>query len=82
MGTVTEDKVRVVLVDDEPDVVRLERDLLEIDGRFEVVGEAADGIEAVFVNGTRIVDGDTFTGATPGTLLASGRDTETVSVPG
>src|SRR5207253_7404285 len=40
----------------------------------------ADGIEAVFVNGVRIVDGGSFTGATPGTLLHAGRDTETVGV--
>ena len=37
----------VVIVDDEPSVVRVERDLLEGDGRFEVVGEAADGMAAV-----------------------------------
>ena len=33
--------------------------------------------QQLFVNGTRIVDGGQFTGATPGTLLASARDTET-----
>ncbi|ADP79983.1 N-acyl-D-amino-acid deacylase family protein [Pseudofrankia inefficax] len=37
------------------------------------------GVEAVFVNGTRIVTGGRATGATPGTLLRSGRDTRTVS---
>jgi N-acyl-D-aspartate/D-glutamate deacylase len=40
----------------------------------------ADGIEHVFVNGVEIVRGREFTGAMPGTVLRSGRDTETVSV--
>jgi CheY-like chemotaxis protein len=40
-------KSRVVLVDDEPDIVYLARTLFEHDGRFEVVGEARDGKEAV-----------------------------------
>lgn len=39
--------VSVVLVDDEPAIVSLERTLLEDDGRFEVVGEGADGASAV-----------------------------------
>jgi len=42
----------------------------------------ADGIDHVIVNGTEIVDHGEFTEARPGTLLRSGRDTETVSVPG
>ena len=40
----------------------------------------AEGIEAVFVNGTRLVDNGAFPGATPGTLLVSGRDSDTVPV--
>jgi CheY-like chemotaxis protein len=40
-------KARVVLVDDEPDIVFLARTLFESDGRFDVVGEALDGAEAV-----------------------------------
>jgi N-acyl-D-aspartate/D-glutamate deacylase len=42
----------------------------------------ADGIDHVIVNGTEIVDHGEFTEARPGTLLRSGRDSETVSVPG
>jgi DNA-binding NarL/FixJ family response regulator len=40
-------RARVVLVDDEPDIVYLARTLFERDGRFNVVGEACDGEEAV-----------------------------------
>jgi chemotaxis response regulator CheB len=39
--------MRVVIVDDEPEIVLLERTLLDRDGRFEVVGEGADGTSAV-----------------------------------
>ncbi len=42
----------------------------------------ADGIEHVLVNGTAIASGGEFTGATPGAVLRSGTDTETVTVPG
>jgi N-acyl-D-aspartate/D-glutamate deacylase len=42
----------------------------------------AIGVEHVVVNGTEIVRGGKHTGALPGTILRSGRDTKSVEVPG
>jgi len=42
----------------------------------------AEGIEHVLVNGVEIVRGQKHTGAFPGTIFHSGRDTDTVEVPG
>ena len=39
--------IRVLLVDDADEVRFLVRMALEFDGRFEVIGDAADGIEAL-----------------------------------
>ncbi|MGE0384074.1 MAG: amidohydrolase family protein [Gammaproteobacteria bacterium] len=41
----------------------------------------AVGIEHVFVNGVRIVRGQSFTGQLPGRVLRSGRDSYTVPIP-
>ena len=47
-------------------------------GAGRLYGEA-EGIKHVIVNGTEIVRDGKVTGATPGTVLRSGRDTETVT---
>lgn len=43
----TSRKVRVALVDDDPSIRRLVRLHLDLDGRFEIVGEAGDGFAAI-----------------------------------
>jgi N-acyl-D-aspartate/D-glutamate deacylase len=70
------------------DVVVIDPDTMgpqEVRMRFDLPTGAprlfggADGIDHVLVNGTEIVDHGAFTDARPGTLLRSGRDTQTVT---
>lgn len=46
-GGTQQPPVGIVIADDEPDIRWLVRRILERDGRFEVIGEAADGARAV-----------------------------------
>jgi N-acyl-D-aspartate/D-glutamate deacylase len=54
--------------------------------RYDVPGNEfriyadAQGVDHVFVNGVQIVKGGQHTGASPGTVLRSGRDTHTVAL--
>ncbi|MBM3659355.1 MAG: amidohydrolase family protein [Actinobacteria bacterium] len=56
-----------------------ERTRADLPGDASRIVADAEGIEHVFVNGTEIVRAGTFTGATPGVVLRSGRDTATVA---
>ena len=44
-----EGPIRIVLADDDEDIRQLVKINLELDGRFEVVGESRDGIETISV---------------------------------
>jgi N-acyl-D-aspartate/D-glutamate deacylase len=59
-----------------------ERTVDDLPGGASRLYADATGFEHVYVGGTAVVNSGDLTGATPGTVLRSGRDTYTVSVPG
>jgi N-acyl-D-aspartate/D-glutamate deacylase len=59
-----------------------ERTLADLPGGASRIWAGATGVEHVLVNGTAVIGAGRLTGATPGAVLRSGRDTRTVGVPG
>jgi N-acyl-D-aspartate/D-glutamate deacylase len=59
-----------------------ERTLDDLPGGASRIWAGSRGVDTVLVNGTAVVSGGRLTGATPGAVLRSGRDTTTVGVRG
>ena len=68
----------------DPDTVgaEAEQTLDDLPGGASRIFAGARGVERVLVNGTVVVEAGRLTGAMPGSVLRSGRDTRTVPVPG
>ena len=69
----------LVLFDADTVGYETERTRADLPGGASRLYAGSTGIDRVLVNGVAVVDGGALTGSLPGTLLHSGRDTETVA---
>jgi N-acyl-D-aspartate/D-glutamate deacylase len=72
----------MVMIDPETVGHGPERTKTDLPGGASRLYAGADGIEHVLVNGTEVVRHSELTGELPGRVLRSGRDSDTVRVPG